>query len=291
MTTSHTVHMVLIDYMAAMAYRATSGKLSPHSIRSYENSAGLLMELYPEGRQQTIQQLSIEDVRDIITKRLLAKYAPATVNHALAFLRGALRHCEANDIDTRDVLDIRTRKHTPEVLTDDEAEQLILETECNKRDNALIIILLTTGMRRSEILSIKRSDIEWDRSRILITGKGSKQRYIFLSPETIAALKRYMHPRKNWGVNPYLFPIKESRLYQIVKKYAKRCGFNKDITPHTLRHTFATMALRRTDNLEAVRKMMGHEYLSTTQQYLHMSDEDTQNVYNAAFNSAIVKPL
>jgi len=292
--TRYTVHTAINDYISASKNRGCK----PRTLKAYRNSQRIFHEVYPEGHTMPVDELARDDLSVIYDRLLRREYEPSSTNLVLTLFRCAIKaavHGPGVDcnkiISHREIESVRNKKPATDILTEEEVEHLLLETECNTRDHAIILLMLTTGLRRSEVLSISRDAIQWDSKRIKITGKGGKERFVFLTPEAIAAIKRYMKNRR-WDPlddDKKLFPIKDSRLYQIVKKYAKRCGFNKDITPHTLRHTFATMAVRRTGDVEAVRKIMGHESITTTQRYLHITDDDAQNTFNDAFTAPLIK--
>ncbi len=195
---------------------------------------------------------------------------------------------------------IKVRKVRKEALTDMEVEKLRVAA-VGERENAIIEILLSTGCRVSEIAQIALDEITG--SRVLVHGKGKKDRYVYLNARAALALQMYLRKRKDR--NPYLFPrcksvmemskkgrshrfmkewwidprnveeghISHSTIEQILRKIAKRAGVQR-ANPHKFRRTCATMALRRGMPIEQVSKMLGHEEISTTQIYLDLTEDE-----------------
>lgn len=195
---------------------------------------------------------------------------------------------------------IKARKIRKEALTDMEVEKLRVAA-VGERENAIIEMLLSTGCRVSEIVQIALDEIVGD--RILVHGKGKKDRYVYLNARAMLAMQMYLRKRKDR--NPYLFPrcksvtemnkkgrshrimkdwwmdsrnvdeghISNSAIEQILRKIAKRAGVQR-ANPHKFRRTCATMALRRGMPIEQVSKMLGHEEISTTQIYLDLTEDE-----------------
>ncbi len=176
----------------------------------------------------------------------------------------------------------RRPKELSKYLTRGEVEQLLLAADAErdsriaKRNKLIVLLLYTTGMRVGELVKIKFEDIDFDRMSIRIFGKGGKEREVFFNRRTKNLLLGYC---KELGLKPgdYLFPGNESphihyvTVERIVKKLAKRAGLNKKVTPHILRHSFATYALSRGMDVREIQELLGHASLKTTQVYTHVS--------------------
>ncbi|MBO5456107.1 MAG: tyrosine recombinase XerD [Muribaculaceae bacterium] len=174
--------------------------------------------------------------------------------------------------------------HLPEVLTLEEIDAMIAAIDMNKaegqRDRAIIETLYGCGLRVSELVSLEISKVFADEGYLVVMGKGSKERMVPMSETSIAEINEYMVDRAALPIKPgddnILFlnrrgrHLTRERIFQIVKDLAESAGIRKSISPHTLRHSFATHLLEGGANLRAIQEMLGHESISTTQIYIHL---------------------
>lgn len=159
------------------------------------------------------------------------------------------------------------------------------------RDKAILEMLFSTGLRVSELAGLKKDNINLKRDEFTVTGKGRKSRVVFVSDDAKQWLKKYLDARKD--MNPYLFvghdkkkkddpmdePLTTRSLQRIVHKYAKAAGITKPVTPHTLRHSFATDLLQNGADIRSVQTMLGHSSITTTQIYTHITDKELRNIH------------
>jgi len=184
-----------------------------------------------------------------------------------------------------------TRKQLPEILTDEEA--LRLKNIPNKRyltglrNKAIITLMLNTGLRVSEITNLQTKSIDLkNRSLKVVNGKGHKDRVIKIPEQTAELLKQWNKKRAE-GPGHYFFNTKDGHqlkvryLQAMIKRYADRAKINKNIYPHSLRHTFATNFYRQTKDIETLRKLLGHSDISTTQIYVTLANIDIENAMNS----------
>jgi integrase/recombinase XerD len=184
-------------------------------------------------------------------------------------------------------------QHLPHVLTRDEVEGLLAQPDRNttmgKRDTAMLEVLYATGLRASELIGLRMANINMEAAYVRTIGKGSKERIVPMGSKAIDALKRYMTDSRGSllkkGASPYLFlnsrggRLTRQGLWKILKGYAGKAGINKRITPHTLRHSFATHLLEGGADLRSVQVMLGHADISTTQIYTHVAMERLKEVH------------
>jgi site-specific recombinase XerD len=171
-------------------------------------------------------------------------------------------------------------KALPEVLTKEEVKKLIDSTD-NVKSRLIISLLYSSGLRVSELVNLKVSDINLDENTGWVRkGKGSKDRLFALSQSLCVELKSYLEGREN----QYLFskekPLTTRNIQKIIKGTKERAGMNKKVTPHTLRHSFATHLLEQGTDIRMIQQMLGHSSLSTTQLYTHISNEQIKKVAN-----------
>jgi site-specific recombinase XerD len=184
-------------------------------------------------------------------------------------------------------------------LSPEQVERLLnspkIADEAGLRDKAILETLFSTGLRVSELVRLNRDQINLDRKEFGVRGKGDKLRVVFLSDTAANWLERYLQTRKD-SFKP-LFRRYSGRVdttkdgekmrltarsvQEIVNKYAKRCGLPIEVTPHTLRHSFATDLLIGGADLRSVQEMLGHESIRTTQVYTHITDRHLKEVHKA----------
>lgn len=180
------------------------------------------------------------------------------------------------------------RKKLPDILTDEEAKRLIdipnKRYYTGLRNKAMVTLMLNTGLRVSEVVNLKNNQVDLNsRSLKVVNGKGHKDRNLII-PELTAELLRQWSKKKSQG--DYLFNTKEGKQLQVryiqamIKRYAERARIDKNIYPHTLRHTFATNFYRQTKDIETLRKLLGHSDIGTTQIYVTLANIDVENAMN-----------
>lgn len=174
--------------------------------------------------------------------------------------------------------------HLPEVLTVEEIDAMIAAIDMEKaegqRDRAIIETLYGCGLRVSELVNLEISKISADEGYLVVRGKGNKERLVPMSDTAIAEIDAYLDDRASLPIKPgeenILFlnrrgrRLTRERIFQIVKSLAESAGIRKTISPHTLRHSFATHLLEGGANLRAIQQMLGHESIATTQIYIHL---------------------
>ncbi len=191
----------------------------------------------------------------------------------------------------------RRGQRLPSVLTQSEVRELLSlprKDFLDERDHMLFLFLYNTGARISEALSVDTGMIEYRERRIRIRGKGGKYRFLFLSPSTVRAIENYLELRSAYLAEKGLkddgalfISSRGSRLpfssaHIIFGEYQTRLGWQKEFTPHTLRHSFATHLLERGADIRVVQELLGHESISTTQIYTHVARPRLKQVYSEA---------
>lgn len=179
----------------------------------------------------------------------------------------------------------KMKRSLPHFLSEEETEKLLCTADINKknglRDRVILELLYATGMRVSEVITLKVSQINLQSGFVIVFGKGSKERIVPLGEESIFWLKRYI---AKFNIRDYLLPGRKSKhltrqfVWKMIKQYADKAGI-KYVTPHTLRHSFATHMLIRGADLHSVQLMLGHSDISTTEIYTHVTKERLREVY------------
>lgn len=226
---------------------------------------------------------TLEDYKEALTE--LGK-SPATVSRACASLKAFfayLRKCGMISIDPAEPLHApKVFKKKPDIISEKEFLLLLSQPETKnakgKRDKAMLSLLMNTGMRVSELIGIRMDDLNLSKKKVLV---GDEKRSISLEKKTEKSLREYLETARTELLMEnedcgYLFlnvngeSMSRQGFWKILKKYADKAGIKADITPHTLRHSFAANALKKGMDLRDVQMTMGHADLSTTQGYLEL---------------------
>jgi integrase/recombinase XerC len=272
------------------------------------NGSGPTLELAklvptPEtsGEELNRRLLSVdtEDVRTLMSVLRDHNYCKSTVARKLATLRSFYKFLVRRGYLTNNpVASIRTPKQDkrlPKCLEEDQIEKLLANpdttTLLGARDRAMLETLYSTGMRVSELTALDITDIDLTTNVVRVSGKGKKRRVIPLAPGAVQMILHFLDLRRNDPRNPSfdpdaLFINKHGRrlstrsVRRKLDKYLLDAGLDLSVSPHTLRHSFATHMLRRGADLRSVQEMLGHQSLSTTQIYMHLSGEAVKESYD-----------
>lgn len=250
-------------------------------LRAFSASIGVdAKDLSRTDLRQWIMKLSREGLSPSSIRRMVSA---ARGFYKFLMLDGHLKTNPAEDLDSP-----QSGFHLPRFLTETEIGEFLkqpdIETETGLRDRALLELMYASGLRVSEVISIKISDIELDAGILTCLGKGSKQRRVPLGKSAVEWVKSYLQVRnrktgaQNLFVSPAGKPLNRQAVYQLVKNYAKKAGL-ENISPHKLRHTFATHLLQNGADSRSVQVMLGHSDISTTQIYTHVTDNHLKKAY------------
>lgn len=181
----------------------------------------------------------------------------------------------------------KAKQREPSYLTEQEYKRLLRVVKKNAtkffktRDIAIINLFLGMGLRLSELVELKVGDVNFDDGTIKITRKGNKERILPANDGVMISIQRYLKTRKDLSASSSLFLSKRNKqmsggtVWHLVKKYLKQAQIEKEkLSPHTLRHTFATTLLKQGENLLTIKELMSHRNLRTTERYLHINNED-----------------
>ncbi len=223
--------------------------------------------------------------------------APATLQRKIACLRSFYRHLRRDAIidtdPTSELRPPRSRAKLPRVLTRDQVNRLLEQprgsTPASLRDGALLETMYACGLRASEAIGLELADVDLEAGMLVARGKGSKERIVPIGRAAVARLRRYLdqgRPRlvgledeAHIFVNVRGRALSRQGLYKIVQRHARSAGLEAQMSPHTLRHTFATHLLAGGCDLRSLQEMLGHADIGTTQIYTHLSDERLRDVY------------
>ena len=274
-------------------------RLAANSVESYGRDLALLGS-YAAGKHVALDQLTRPDLEALVRELMSEGRSPRSVARAVACFRGFYRflvidgRLKASPAD--DLRPPRAWKVLPRYLSIEEVDRLIAQPDTSTarglRDRALIELLYATGMRVTELLSLRPADVNLDASYLTCTGKGSKQRIVPFGDAAGEWVNRYARDARA----TLLGRRSSSRLFvnargggsgltrvgfwKILKIYAAQAGVTRTLSPHMLRHSFATHLLERGADLRAIQMMLGHADVSTTQIYTHVLEQRMRSVYD-----------
>jgi integrase/recombinase XerD len=268
--------------------------LAKNSLDGYRRDLSRLENWSSDGGKD-VEDLTRQDIRQWIAQLSREGLAPASVSRAVSAARGLfqflmldghIKRHPTEDLDTPQML-----AHLPRFLTEEEMERLLnapdTSTEEGLRDRAMLELMYATGMRISEVISLRLSDMDLDGGLMTCHGKGSKERRVPLGKSAMRWLQDYSRARVRTGKSgkPHLFlnkrglPLTRQFAWTIVKRYAADAGL-RDISPHTLRHSFATHLIQHGADSRSVQALLGHSDISTTQIYTHITDRHLRAAYD-----------
>ena len=266
-------------------------KLSNNTVASYYEN---LKKFYLFFENKNILKLSANEIRDFLYDE---KIVARTRSHYLTVLNSFYNFLIENNIIKNNPCEViklpKLSKKLPNYLTIEEVDRL-LNINTTKvydyRNKAMMETLYACGIRVSELCNIKLSDIDFNEYTIKIFGKGRKERIVPINESSMEALKIYINDYRPFllktKVSDYVFinnfgnVISRVGFFKILKKLCKDAGIEKDVSPHTLRHSFATHLLNNGANLRVIQHLLGHSNITTTQIYSHLSNESLKEDYN-----------
>ncbi len=265
-------------------------KLSNNTVSSYYEN---LKKFYLHFENKNILNLSTDEIRDFLyDDKVLAR----TRAHYLTVLNSFYNYLISENITnynpTETIKLPKLAKKLPEFLTIEEVDKLLNINPVkiyDYRNIAMLETLYATGVRVSELCNIKLSDINYDDCTIKIFGKGKKERIVPINESSYNALIDYINNYRPFllksktsefvFINNFGNPISRVGFFKILKKLCSDAGIQKDVSPHTLRHSFATHLLNNGANLRVIQQLLGHSNITTTQIYSHLSNESLKNDY------------
>ena len=271
-------------------------RLAPNTIESYQRDLGSLIG-FAEGSGRGVGDFERSDLEAFVRQLRTKGLSPRSVARSVACVRGFYRFLVRDAYIERDPSeDLRAPRawpSLPKFLSVEQVDQLINQpdtsTATGLRDRALIELLYATGMRVSELVSVKPSDLNLRSGYLVCMGKGSKERLVPIGRQAVAWIREYMdRARPNLAaagttslfVNARGGQLSRVGFWKILKKHATHAGLPRDLSPHVVRHSFATHLLDRGADLRSIQSLLGHADLSTTQIYTHILEARLKAVYD-----------
>lgn len=307
MLLSESIHKYLI-------YLEVEKQKSAKTIENYQHYLNRFLTFLKQDLE--VEKLKLEDVQRFRLElnrfkdkrgKFLSK---KTQNYHIIALRALLKYLARIDISTisAEKLELgKSSQRSVEFLSLDEVKRLLETvdtlTKIGKRDRAILETLYSTGLRISELVNLNIKDVDLKTKEFMVRGKGDKPRPVFLSDSAIDCLENYLMCREDnydplfisfgrsgkpakveFGINGEKYRLRAYNIQEMVRKTGLLAGLNKKVTPHTLRHSFATTLLNKGADLRSVQEMLGHSSITTTQVYTHVTNKQLREVHSRLMN-------
>lgn len=271
---------------------------SPYTIKNY--SIDLIdLQRFLDKRKTNLSKVDRITAREFLYN-LQKKYSRRSLARKISSCRSFFRFLQREKYVDKNPFELvktpKLEKRLPNFLYENEIQKMLngldLKTDFGKRDLAILELLYGSGIRVSEATRLNLSDFDLSAKEIRVFGKGAKERIVLIGKHAVEALRDYLENTRakllGGNKNRSVFlgsrgsRLTERSVERMIKKLAEKCGLLKKVTPHTIRHTFATHLLERGADLRTVQELLGHTSLSTTQVYTHVTKEKLKSVYDKA---------
>ncbi len=270
--------------------------LAKNTLSAYRSDLKIL-EKWTKNKNLTLRKISRADLLDFISERANLGSSSRSSARQLSTYRRFFNYLCGKDIISQDPTNKismpKLSKSLPKMISEEEVIKLIKSPVVKKplgfRDRTMLEVLYATGLRVSELVELKQTQLNLNQGFIRVSGKGNKERLVPLGVIAKSWLKRYLKGpifeilgERN---TDYLFPtrisesISRQAFWQLIKKYANKAGIKSNLSPHTLRHAFATHLLNHGADLRVVQMLLGHSDLSTTQIYTHVAQQRLKDIH------------
>ena len=288
--------MTLIDaFENFLQYCRFEKALTNQTIQDYKDDFLQFQRYYPEKKE--VKDLNKDDLNDFSYDQAINGLSPPTIARRIATIKNFYMFLEsdgiAKNIISDEIILPKKEKNLPKVLSEEEVQSLLngpdQSTEKGIRDFAILEILYSCGLRVSEAANLQISQINEQEEIINVFGKGKKERIVPIRKSALKALKRYISEvrskhlvidKKNVFIAKNGKAMSRQAIYNVVVKNAKDVGIQKEIHPHTLRHSFATHLLDNGADLRVVQELLGHTNVGTTQIYTHVTTKTLVKSYD-----------
>lgn len=268
---------------------------SNNTIIAYENNIRGFLSYCKIKNVKNMNEVNYQFIRGYISYLYKQKYQAKSITRILSALRSFFKYLKREEKISTNPLDLITspkvEKKLPKYLTINDVEKILnapdMSNKIGIRDAFILELLYVTGIRVSELTNIKLNDISIVEKKIKIMGKGSKERIVYYGTRCQELLNKYLNIRNDFlkQANDYLIlsntgkQISAREIRNIINRLKVKAGIDINISPHTFRHTFATHMLNEGADLRSVQELLGHENLSTTTIYTHLTNEKLRRTY------------
>ena len=281
-----------------LAYLRDVRRLSANTLESYARDLGQL-GAYAEKHKRRVEALDRKDLEAFVRSLMASGLSPRSVARAVATVRGFYKFITAEQkLSNNPADDLRSPRAWPSLpksLSLEDVDRLLSQPDTSTprglRDKALIELLYATGLRVSELISLRAGDLHIEEGYLTCVGKGDKERMVPMGQDAASWVTRYIRDGRpallKKKTSPWLFvnardggSLSRIGFWKVLKEYGLKAGLPLELSPHVLRHSFATHLLERGADLRMIQVMLGHADLSTTQIYTHVLEARLKAVYD-----------
>ena len=265
--------------------------LSQNTVKAYEADISAFINWIKENTKLKLKDIKEENINKYISYLFELNLKSSSVNRKISSIKSLYMFLVKKNIlknsPINEVISPKQEKYLPFSMSEDEVDKLLNSpkpsNKIEKRDKAMIEMLYATGMRISELVNLKITDIDTQRCVVKVLGKGSKERLIPFGEAALESLNAYLSDREESTSKEIFLSNRRTKISRIafwhrIKLYLSRENLKNSISPHTLRHAFATHLLNRGADLRSVQLLLGHSDLSTTQIYTHIAKQRLSDV-------------
>lgn len=271
--------------------------LAKNTVESYRRDLLRFNEFNEKSGKKVLDQVGEGEIRRFLSAEFDRGQKGRSMARRLSTLRMFYRHLlkeKATTVDPTLKIDLpKLGRPLPKYLTQSEVDDLLKQPDCRKalgvRDRAMLELMYASGLRVSELVGLKLGDLHLERGYLRVLGKGSKERLVPLGKSASQCLQDYLGPArtklgKGKGSDGLFLsnrgaPMTRQQFFLLLKRYAKQAGIKKEVSPHILRHSFATHLLNNGADLRSVQAMLGHADLATTQVYTHVTPDRLKAIH------------
>lgn len=281
-----------------LTYLVVIKGLSKNTSHSYKTDIDKLFTFIEAKELDSITKIKSDHISEFLAELNISGLNISSINRCIVSVKQFFKYLMLENIiktdPTANLVSPRMKKTIPDVLSLEDIERILnvpdLTTFEGLRDSAMLEVLYASGLRVTELVELKQVNINYDHGYLVVMGKGSKERIVPIGMTSIKKINDYLelsrpHLVKD-KISDYLFITRRGTCFtrqgfwKLIKTYAKEAGIIKNISPHTIRHSFATHLLERGADLRTIQLLLGHSDISTTQIYTHVESKRLREIHN-----------
>jgi len=280
-----------------LTYLTIEKGLSKNTLESYGRDVRKFLAFLEKGQIKTVQEIKYENILDFLSDFKKKDFSDTTTVRTIVSIKQFFKYLLLEKIikedPTSQIHTPKMKKSIPGVISLEDVEKVLSSpdesTPEGVRDLAMLEVLYATGIRVSELIGLKLNEVNFEMGFVIVYGKGSKERIVPIGGQAQEKLKTYMTESRAVLLKEReakeLFVTRRGKgmtrqgFWKLIKNYTLKAGITKDVSPHTLRHSFATHLLERGADLRTIQIMLGHSDISTTQIYTHVENERLKEIH------------
>ena len=281
-----------------LTYLVVIKGLSKNTSHSYKSDIEKLFSFIDSKNIDIIAKIKPDHISEFLAELNISGLNISSINRCIVSIKQFFKYLMLENIirtdPTANLVSPRMKKSIPDVLSLEDIEKILNVPDLTKyegiRDSAMLEVLYASGLRVTELAELKQVNINYDHGYLIVMGKGSKERIVPIGSTSIKKINDYLQLSRPYiiknSISDYLFVTRRGNkftrqgIWKLIKTYASAAGIEKNISPHTIRHSFATHLLERGADLRTIQLLLGHSDISTTQIYTHVETKRLREIHN-----------